>query len=117
MWLRVEDHCAAIWHLIEYFLNEELLSETRKLENRIYHVAGEQELENLEMAQIILNALSRPVDQIQFIEDRGIRPGHDRRYALDVSKLRALGWAPRYDLVSGIQETVEWYRDNAWWME
>jgi dTDP-glucose 4,6-dehydratase len=105
MWLRVEDHCSAIWHLIE------------KEAWGIYHIAGEQELENLDLAKRILKILGKPEDQIKFIDDFNIRPGHDRRYALDVSKLKALGWAPRYGLDEGIEETVRWYANNEWWLQ
>lgn len=105
MWLRVEDHCSAIFHLIQH-------GEVKQ----IYHVAGEQELENLELAKMILKHLKCPGDQYELIEDRGIRPGHDRRYALDVEKLKAIGWKPKYDLHKGIKEVVEWYRDNPWWL-
>ncbi len=108
MWLRVEDHCSAIWHLIQCDYGNGA--------SGIYHVAGEQELENLELAQMILHFLNCPTDQIQFIDDYNIRPGHDRRYALDVTKLRGMGWKPKYDLLDGIEETVKWYKDNQWWL-
>lgn len=114
MWLRVEDHCSAIWHLIDAHFNPK---EGQAPAQGIYHVAGEQELENLELAQKILKILDRPADQIQHIDDFNIRPGHDRRYALDVSKLKALGWTPKYTIDAGIEETVKWYRDNQWWLE
>lgn len=105
-WLYVEDHCRAIWFL----LNHGKVGE-------IYHVAGEQELKNIELAQIVLKTLGKPEDQIRFIEDHNIRPGHDRRYALDVSKLKALGWTPKYDLGERLAYTIEWYRDNLWWLQ
>lgn len=112
MWLRVEDHCSAIWYLI----NEHFAPPMGHLPaNGIYHVAGEQELENLELAKMILRILGKPEDSIKLIDDHNIRPGHDRRYALDVSKLKELGWNPKYDLESGIEEVVKWYRDNLWW--
>ena len=113
MWLRVEDHCKAIWHLI----NWQLEGRGEGLENRIFHIAGEQELENLQLAEMILEALGKPKDQIKFIEDHNIRPGHDRRYALDVEKLKRTGWAPEWSLQAGIRDAVEWYRDNLWWLE
>lgn len=114
MWLRVEDHCSAICHLVNFALDKANYS---KLDNKIFHVAGEQELENLELAEMILEILGLPKDQIQFIEDFNIRPGHDRRYALDVSKLKATGWSPSWSLHAGIRNAVEWYRDNLWWLE
>lgn len=113
MWLRVEDHCSAIWHLIDAHLNAQG-SDTL---NGIYHVAGENELTNLDLAKRILKALDLPEDQIEYIADHDIRPGHDRRYALDVSKLKALGWEAKYGLDDGIAEIVEWYRDHPGWRE
>jgi dTDP-glucose 4,6-dehydratase len=104
MWLRVEDHCSAVWHLIN-----------KGERKNIYHVAGEEELENLELAKMILRFLDKPEDQLEFIDDMNIRPGHDRRYALDVGKLKEIGWEPKYNIESGIREVVEWYRDNLDW--
>jgi len=103
-WLRVEDHCSGIWHLIE------------NNARGIYHIAGEQELQNLELAKRILRILDKSEDLIEFIPDFDIRPGHDRRYALDCSKLRSLGWQPKYNLENGIREVVEWYAKNQWWL-
>lgn len=114
MWLRVEDHCSAVWHLIEKFFAPD---QGQLPPQGIYHVAGEQELENLELAKRILEILGRPTDQIKFIDDYNIRPGHDRRYALDVSKLKSLGWAPKYNLEDGIEEVVLWYKKNDWWLK
>lgn len=105
-WLHVEDHVRAILHLIENGKSGE-----------IYHVAGEQELQNLELGKRILRILSKPEDLITFIPDHNIRPGHDRRYALNVEKLKATGWSPKYTLEEGLQETVLWYRDNMGWLQ
>jgi dTDP-glucose 4,6-dehydratase len=105
-WLYVEDHCRAIWFLLEHGSPGE-----------IYHVAGEQELKNLELAQFVLKTLGKPEDQIQFIEDHNVRPGHDRRYALDVHKLKSLGWEPKYDLEERLAHTINWYKDNLWWLQ
>ena len=104
-WLHVLQHCAAIWHLV-----------TAGSIGEIYHVAGEQELTNLDLAVRILLHLGKPADQIKFIPDRNIRPGHDRRYALDCAKLRATGFEVRQDLDARLRETVEWYRDNLDWL-
>jgi len=104
MWLRVEDHCLAIMHLIS--LEKE----------GIYHVAGEQELENVELARRILSILKKPQSLIQFVPDFDIRPGHDRRYALDVTKLKASGWRPKWDLKEGLEDAVQWYKENDWWL-
>ena len=104
MWLHVEDHCRAIIHLLNKGKNGEL-----------YHVAGEEELENIELAKRILRIMNKPEDLITFIDDYNIRPGHDRRYALNVEKLKATGWKPKYTIDEGFEETVNWYLSNKWW--
>lgn len=104
MWLHVEDHVRGVLHLMEHGEAGE-----------IYHIAGEQELQNLELAKRILRILGKPEDMIEFVPDFNIRPGHDRRYALDTTKIRATGWEPTISLDEGIKQTVEWYRDNSWW--
>ena len=111
MWLHVRDHCEAITHLIEKFFDNKIGA------GEIYHVAGEQELENIELARKILRILGKPEDQIQLIDDRNIRPGHDRRYALDTTKLKSTGWKPKISLDEGLKEVVNWYKDNDWWLK
>ena len=81
----------------------------------IYHIAGSQELSNIELGKMILRILSKPEDAIEFIDDLNIRPGHDRRYALSSEKIRALGWQPKYNLERGIENAVLWYKENGWW--
>ena len=103
-WLRVEDHCLAIMHLIS--LEKE----------GIYHVAGEQELKNIELAEMILKILGKPKSLIELVPDFDIRPGHDRRYALDVTKLKETGWRPKWNLKDGLEEAVKWYKENDWWL-
>lgn len=105
MWLYVEDHCRAILHLLK-----------KGKVGEIYHIAGEEELENIELARRVLRLLDKPDDLITFIDDFNIRPGHDRRYALNVEKLRKTGWEPKYSLDAGFKMTVAWYRDNPWWL-
>lgn len=104
MWLHCEDHCRALLHLMEHGKAGE-----------IYHVAGHQELQNLELAKRILRILGKPESLIAFVPDYNIRPGHDRRYALNVDKLTATGWMPRYSLDEGLRQTVNWYKYNTWW--
>ena len=104
MWLHVEDHCAAILHLLEHGNAGE-----------IYHVAGEEELENVELAKHVLDILGKPHSLISFVPDHDVRPGHDRRYALDVTKLRATGWKPSHALREGLEETVMWYKNHPEW--
>lgn len=103
-WLYVEDKCRALM----------LLLDKGKVGN-IYHIAGNQELKNVDLAKRILRVLGKQESLITFIEDFNIRPGHDRRYALSSDKLNALGWTPQTSLDEGIKKTVLWYRDNAWW--
>jgi len=104
MWLHVNDTCRAV----------ELLMQKGKI-GEIYHIAGEQELENIELAKIVLKVLGKPEDQIKLVPDFNIRRGHDRRYALNVDKLKNLGWEPKYNLKEGLKETIFWYRDNPNW--
>ena len=104
MWIRVEDHCSAIIHLI---LNDK---------RGIYHVAGEQELENIELAHRILDVMGKSHNLIELVPDFNIRPGHDRRYALNVEKLKATGWKPEWNLDEGLEEVIQWYIDNPEWL-
>ena len=104
MWLYVEEHCSAILHLLEY-------GET----GEVYHVAGEQELTNNELADIVLTTLDKPRNNVEHISDFNIRPGHDRRYALNTDKIRTTGWEPKYKLSDKLADVIRWYRDNEWW--
>jgi dTDP-glucose 4,6-dehydratase len=100
-WLHVADHCRALDVLIEKGDNGE-----------VYNVGGGSDVPNLDLTHQILVLVDRPASLIQPVKDR---PGHDRRYALDSTKARALGWAPSHAFADGLRETVEWYRANAWW--
>src|SRR3954451_24298381 len=101
-WLHVEDHCAGI---------ETVLREGRAGE--VYNVGGGEELENIDVTHRILRLTGGDESLVTYVEDR---PGHDRRYSLDTSKLRGLGWRPERVFERGLAETVEWYRANrAWW--
>ena len=81
---------------------------------QIYNVGG-QELENMEVIRQILDLTGGSPDLVEHVKDR---PGHDRRYSVDSSKVRALGWAPRHSFRDGgLAETVEWYRENRDWWE
>ena len=111
-WLYVEDHARALW-----------LINRRGEPGRTYNVGGNNERTNLEVVETICRVLDemRPkprgsyADQIAFVADR---PGHDRRYAIDASRLREeLGWRPMESFETGIRKTVRWYLDNAWWWE
>jgi dTDP-glucose 4,6-dehydratase len=101
-WLHVRDHCAAV----ELVLREGKTGE-------VYNIGGEQH-ENLEITSRILQLTGADPGLVRHVDDR---PGHDRRYALDDRKLRALGWSPQRSLEEGLAETVDWYRDNRVWWE
>jgi dTDP-glucose 4,6-dehydratase len=101
-WLHVLDHCAAIE-----------LALRRGKAGEVYNAGAGAERENLEVARAILRLTGADPALLRHVEDRA---GHDRRYSLDSSKLRALGWAPEREFEQGLAETVAWYRDNrAWW--
>jgi dTDP-glucose 4,6-dehydratase len=100
-WLHVDDHCAAV----ELVLRAGLAGEA-------YNVGGEEQ-ENLTVTERILELTGADPALVRHVDDR---PGHDRRYSLDDSKLRGLGWSPEHSLDAGLAETVAWYRENrAWW--
>ena len=102
-WLYVEDHCRAI----------ELILENGRV-GEVYNVGGHHEKQNIEVVKTILHALGKSEELIAFVKDR---PGHDRRYAIDPSKIhRELGWLPQTSFEDGIQTTVAWYLQNrSWW--
>jgi len=101
-WLFVEDHCSGI----ELVLRSGVPGE-------VYNVGGGDEHENIEVAARIIELTGADRSLLRSVPDR---PGHDRRYSLDTTKVRALGWAPRKPFEEGLRETVAWYRDGrAWW--
>ncbi|MCC2378644.1 dTDP-glucose 4,6-dehydratase [Bacillus wiedmannii] len=103
-WLHVEDHCQAIDLVLHKGENGE-----------VYNVGGNNERTNIEIVKTILKALDKPESLIQYVTDR---PGHDRRYAIDATKLREeLGWSPKYNLDTGIEQTINWYLENQDWWE
>ncbi|MCI3275047.1 dTDP-glucose 4,6-dehydratase [Streptomyces cylindrosporus] len=97
-WVHVDDHCRGVQTIVE-----------RGQPGQVYHIAGTAELTNRELAQRLLDACGRGWDMVEFVTDR---KGHDRRYSLDDSKLRALGYAPRTSFSEGLADTVRWYADN-----
>lgn len=121
-WLHVEEHCRAIWHLVMGSLVTDIAPSITTSAiilpacGEIYHVAGEQELTNIELARLVLRTLEKPEDRIQFIPDHNIRPGHDRRYALNCDKLRATGFSIKQDLEERLKDTIMWYRDHPGWL-
>lgn len=102
-WLHVIDHCTAIDLVLHKGENGE-----------IYNVGGHNERTNLEVVQTIIRNLGKSEDLIEFVEDR---LGHDKRYAIDPSKLEKLGWKPTYNFDTGIAQTIQWYLDNKKWWE
>jgi len=100
-WLHVEDHCRAIDLAVD-----------RGTDGEVYNIGGGNEVKNVDLTHTILELAGRPITLIRPVADR---PGHDRRYALDTSKLRRLGWAPEVPFEAGLKATVDWYRENEWW--
>ncbi len=101
-WLHVADHCAGIETALRHGEG-----------GHVYNVGG-QERENLDVVRRILDLTGASPDLVRHVTDR---PGHDRRYSVDSSKLRSLGWQPGHSLDGGLEETVEWYRANREWWE
>lgn len=102
-WIYVEDNCRAI----DMVMRSGKSGET-------YNVASGTEHTNLEVAMLILEALEKPESLINFVPDR---PGHDRRYSLDVSKVKKLGWKLEQDFEKALRKTITWYADNEWWWQ
>ena len=101
-WLHVTDHCRAVDMLIDAGKSGE-----------VYNVGGGNHVRNLDLTRRILELVGKPESLIQPVVDR---PGHDRRYSLDTSKLQSLGWRPEVSFDAGLHDTVEWYRQNeSWW--
>lgn len=104
-WLYVEDHCSAIMKVLE----------SGKF-GEVYNVGGNNEWYNIDIVKLILKKLNKSDSLIQYVKDR---PGHDRRYAIDSTKMMTeLDWKPKYDFEEGIEHTIKWYVENSeWWMQ
>ena len=103
-WLHVMDHCAAIATVLE-----------KGEVGQIYNIGGNNEKANIEIVKLILKVLGKPESLITHVKDR---PGHDRRYAIDNTKITTqLGWKPEYTFEVGIRETIHWYLENEDWVE
>lgn len=100
-WIYVKDNCAAI----------DVVFESGKI-GEVYNIATGNEKTNLEVAKLILKQMSKNETLIIFVKDR---PGHDRRYSLDTTKIRKLGWKPKHDFEDALKKTIDWYLDNEWW--
>jgi dTDP-glucose 4,6-dehydratase len=110
-WLFVEDHCEAIWKIIE-----------KGIPGESYNIGGGNQPPNIEIVKTICQILDQkglpnaPHEQlITYVKDR---PGHDRRYAMNIYKIQSeLGWKPKYDLTKGLKDTVDWYLENMEWLQ
>ena len=103
-WLHVKDHCIAI----DTVLHKGDIGE-------VYNIGGNNEKANIEIVKLIIKTLGKSEDLIEYVQDR---PGHDRRYAIDNTKITSkLGWSPSYTFEQGIAETIQWYMNNKQWME
>ena len=103
-WLHVKDHCAALHTVL-----------TKGKVGEVYNVGGNNEKANLEIVRLILQELGKPETLITYVKDR---PGHDRRYAIDNTKITTeLGWEPKYTFERGIHETIQWYLEHQTWVE
>ena len=101
-WLYVDDHCQAVDFVIKNGRSGE-----------VYNIGGGQEMENIQITDIILRELKKPDSLKRYVKDR---PGHDRRYSLDISKIRQMGWSPGHTFEKAIKRTIKWYVDNQeWW--
>ena len=103
-WLHVADHCLAI----DAVLHKGAVGE-------VYNIGGNNERANIEIVKLIIETLGKSENLIQYVKDR---PGHDRRYAIDNTKITSeLGWVPAYTFEQGFKETIEWYLANPEWIE
>jgi dTDP-glucose 4,6-dehydratase len=102
-WIHATDFGRAIGHVLEHGAPGE-----------VYNAGGPDECPNIEVVRRILQLTGAEESLIEYVADR---PGHDRRYSLSSEKVRALGWEPRVRFSEGLEQTVAWYRDNAWWWE
>lgn len=103
-WLHVKDHCSAIATVLE-----------KGQIGEVYNIGGNNEKANIEIVRLILKTLGKPENLITYVQDR---PGHDRRYAIDNTKIiTQLGWTPAYTFEEGIRETIQWYLEHSNWVE
>jgi dTDP-glucose 4,6-dehydratase len=102
-WIHASDFARAIGHVLEHGVPGE-----------VYNAGGPDECANVDVVKRIIELTGADESQIEYVTDR---PGHDRRYSLSSGKVRALGWEPRVRFEEGLEETVAWYRENAWWWE
>lgn len=103
-WLHVYDHCVAIDSVLH-----------KGLDGEVYNIGGNNEKANIDIVKLIISAIGKSESLIKYVKDR---PGHDRRYAIDNSKITTqLGWQPSYTFEQGMKETIEWYLSNPDWIK
>ena len=103
-WLHVSDHCSAIDTVLH-----------KGKDGEVYNIGGNNEKANVEIVKLIIETLGKSEDLIKYVKDR---PGHDRRYAIDNTKITTeLGWEPKYTFEQGMKETIQWYLENTEWIE
>ncbi len=103
-WIHVRDNCRALALVLK-----------KGVPGEVYNIGAGNEITNVELTRTILDILGKPESLIKYVTDR---PGHDRRYALDISKIRGLlGWEPEASFREGIEQTIEWYRNNRNWLD
>jgi len=101
-WISTQDHCQAV----------DLILQKGKA-GEVYNISTGDEIKNIEITKLLLAELNKNDSFIDYVKDR---PGHDRRYAIDATKLRVLGWSPKMNFNDGIKQTIEWYKNNeGWW--
>jgi dTDP-glucose 4,6-dehydratase len=102
-WIHVRDHCAAVYAVWK-----------KGQPGEVYNIGGESERTNLQITHALLDALGKPRSLIRYVKDR---PGHDRRYAIDCSKMkRELGWQPSVKFEEGLRDTIRWYQEHSDWV-
>lgn len=103
-WIHVDDHCSGVYKVL-----------TAGRDGEIYNIGAGNETPNIDLINIILDYLDlEPAEWIEYVADR---KGHDRRYSVNVDKIKSLGWVKKYDLVDSIIETISWYRIHRWWWQ
>ncbi len=103
-WLYVEDHCEALWVVLN-----------KAEAGQVYNIGGNNEMRNIEIVKMLLDYLGKPHSLIEFVADR---PGHDRRYAMDAAKIeRNLGWRAKHEFADTLKDTTEWYLGHRNWVE
>jgi dTDP-glucose 4,6-dehydratase len=100
-WLHVDDHCRGVDRLID-----------KGESGEVYNIGGGNQVKNVDLTHRLLELVGKPASLITPVPDR---PGHDRRYSLDTSKLEAIGWRPQHGFERGLADTVAWYKQNEWW--